>query len=101
RSCHGVQNLALSRGRTLSGPACRRQRHRRRIIERIRQTNRSRNARGDCAPHAGTKLSADAELLDQSLVASLVGAPPIIEQGTALAHHLEQSTAGMLVLDVG
>src|SRR5665213_2000061 len=53
------------------------------------------------APHAGTKSSADAELLDQSLVAGLVGAPQVIEQRAALAHHLEQATAGMVVLDVG
>src|ERR1039458_1859603 len=37
----------------------------------------------DQAPRAGTKLSADAELLDQTLVAGFVGAPKVIEQRTA------------------
>ncbi len=64
------RTLPCREGRTLSGPACRRQRHRRRIkssecVTRIR----SRNARG-IAPCAGTKSAADAELLDQSLVAA-------------------------------
>src|SRR5687767_5904326 len=43
-------------------------------------------------------LAAQAELLDQGLVAIGAHAPQIIEQPAALAHQLEQAAAGMVVL---
>lgn len=46
-------------------------------------------------------LAADAELGDEGLVAGLILALDVIEQGAALRHHLQQSTAGMVVLHVG
>src|SRR5262245_47256298 len=48
----------------------------------------------------GTKLAADSQPLDQRLVATLVSTGEIIEQLAALRYELEQSTPGMVVLDV-
>ena len=55
------------------------------------------------ANHAARKKlsAANAEPLDQRLVARLVGTREIIEELAALGHELEQSTPGMVVLDVG
>src|SRR5262245_24618421 len=46
-------------------------------------------------------LAADAEALDQRLVARLVLALDIVEQAAALADHLQQATAGVVVRLVG
>jgi hypothetical protein len=48
----------------------------------------------------GTVLAADAELLDQRLIARLVLALDVVEQLAALGNQLEQAAAGMVVLDV-
>src|SRR5260221_5507690 len=45
-------------------------------------------------------LAADSQPLDQRLVATRVDTGEIIEQLAALRHELEQSTPGMVVLDV-
>src|SRR6185437_12925647 len=50
---------------------------------------------------ARNKSPADAEFLDQILVARFIGAAQIIEKLPALPHHLEQPTARMIVFDVG
>src|SRR5438105_2456565 len=50
---------------------------------------------------APTKSAADAQFLDQRLVARLVGTGEIIEQLASLGYKLEQSTPGVVVLDVG
>src|SRR5215470_626337 len=55
------------------------------------------NARPLAARH---KLAADSQPLDQRLVATLVSTGEIIEQLAALRYELEQSTPGMVVLDV-
>ena len=65
-------------------------------VKRFRCTKRV----GRICP-ARNKSSADAEFFNQALVARFVSATQVIEQLTALAHHLEQSTTGMIVLDVG
>src|SRR5262247_3639405 len=46
------------------------------------------------------KLAANPEPLDQRLVTRLVGTGEIIEQLATLRYELEQSTPGMIVLDV-
>src|SRR5689334_314415 len=70
------------------------------LNERSRSRAALRNARGLKRP-ARNKSPANAELLDQILVARFVRATQIIEQLAALAHHLEQSTTRVVVLDVG
>ena len=54
------------------------------------------------ANHAARKKlsAADAQLLDQRLVTRLIGAREVIEQLATLGHELEQSTPGVIVLDV-
>src|SRR4051812_34778696 len=47
------------------------------------------------------RSAANAKLLDQSLVALLIGTPEIIKQLTTLRHELEQPAARVVVLDVG
>src|SRR5262245_21435321 len=68
--------------------------------ERTRIPHSPHETRRASAPCA-EKSSADAELLDQILVARFVGTTQIIEQLTALADKLEQPTTRMVVLDVG
>src|SRR5215475_10024189 len=65
-------------------------------VIRVRCTKHTRRKR-----LAGNKSSANAELLDQILVARFVSVTEIIEQLTALADKLEQPTTGMVVIDVG
>src|SRR5215813_10014166 len=65
-------------------------------VMRVRCTKHTRRKR-----LAGNKSSANAELLDQILVARFVSVTEIIEQLTALADKLEQPTTGMVVIDVG
>src|SRR5438093_10917641 len=59
-------------------------------------TQRQRAATG----RAHQKLAANTQPLDQRLVTPLVGTGEIIEQLATLGHELEQSTPGMIVLDV-
>src|SRR3569623_648196 len=47
------------------------------------------------------ELAADAEALDQLLVAALVDALDVVEQRAAGLHQLQQATAGMVILGVG
>src|SRR5689334_8791139 len=65
-------------------------------VRRVRCTKRTGRKRP-----ARNKSSANTELLDQVLVARFIGATQIIEELAALAHHLEQSTTRVVVLDVG
>ena len=58
-------------------------------------------ARGECLEKAAGALAADAELLDDRLVAWLVLALHVIEQLAALRDHLEQAAPRMVVLGVG
>src|SRR5262245_58698752 len=46
------------------------------------------------------RLAADAEALDQRLVASLVDTLDVIEKAAAGLNHLEQAAAGMVILAV-
>src|SRR5215475_8130643 len=58
----------------------------------------SRQTRGDNPARYGS--AANAKLLDQSLVALLVGTPEIIKQLTTLRHELQEPAARVVVLDV-
>src|SRR5262245_28430049 len=69
-------------------------------IERTRSRAALRNALGSRAPR-GNKSPANAEFLDQVLVARFVRATQVVEQLAALAHHLEQPATRVVVLDVG
>src|SRR3954468_8481362 len=59
----------------------------------------SQQTHGDNPARYGS--AANAKLLDQSLVALLIGTPEIIKQLTTLRHELEQPAARVIVLDVG
>src|SRR6185369_284978 len=95
-------SLALAQKPNLFGSAkCRLRLSRPAQIANARLAFASCDARAQLrAPARDQKLSADAELLDQILVAFLVGAPQVVEQRATLADHLEQATTGMVVLDV-
>src|SRR5262249_42497334 len=101
RSCHGVSNLALSQERSLSAlaklPAApiAAGSIEQRAVAPLYETRRVQ------AHPARNKSSADAEFLDQILVARFVGATQIVEELAALPDHLEQPTTGVIVLDVG
>src|SRR5207247_2050575 len=73
----------------------------RRRLNRANAFSRRSTKRAGLKRPARNKSSADAELLDQVLVARFIGATQVIEQLAALAYHLEQSTPRMIVLDVG
>ena len=51
--------------------------------------------------HARNFSAANAQSLDQRLVTRFIDAVEVIEQLATLGHELEQSTPGMIVLDVG
>src|SRR5712671_7230968 len=57
------------------------------------------NMRGNCIPRRLTS-AANAELLDQVLVAAFVGALEIIEKLATLRHHLQQASPRMIVFHV-
>src|SRR5262249_51008803 len=101
RSCHGVSNLALPQERSLSALA------KLPAAPIAAGSNSERVIRVRCTKRAGrtrparNKSSANAELVDQVLVARFVGATQIVEKLTALADKLEQPTTRMVVLDVG
>src|SRR3974390_906398 len=61
---------------------------------------RFENARARHVPRGGQELAADAELLDQRLVARLVRAPQIVQQLTAMADELQKAAPGIVVLGV-
>jgi hypothetical protein len=48
-----------------------------------------------------TRLAADLEALDERLVTLIVDALQVVEKRTALAHHRQKPTAGMVILLVG
>src|ERR1700704_1784843 len=58
-----------------------------------------RNMRGSVLPRRRVS-AANAELLDQALVAAFVGALEIIEQLATLRHHLQQASPRMIVFHV-
>src|SRR5262249_41549103 len=60
---------------------------------------RGGEGRGAQATHKSS--AANPQPLDQRLVTSFIGASEIIEELATLRHKLEQSTPGMVVLDVG
>jgi len=55
----------------------------------------------DGAAKRSDELTPETELLEQSAVAIHVLVPEIVKQAAALAHDLEQTTAGMVILTVG
>jgi len=51
--------------------------------------------------NAAKRLTPETEFLKKSAVSIHVLVPEIVEQAAALAHDLEQTTAGMVILAVG
>src|SRR5215470_11127259 len=73
----------------------------RRRLNRANAISRCSTKRAGLKRPARNKSPADAEFLDQALVARFVRATQVVEQLAALAHHFEQSATRMVVLDVG
>ena len=96
RSCHGLRSFHRLRRTDRSVRLTRR-----RIIAAGRNSGRrpAYNARGE--PARDNDQRRMPSLLDQGLVARLVGALEVVEQLAALRHQLEQAAARMVVLHVG
>src|SRR5690606_21102468 len=63
-----------------------------------RAGGRPEGAAGSGCPLPAIFLAAQAELLDQGLIATLVLALQVVEQAAALRNQSEQTTTGMVVL---